>query len=1043
MASWMSETSRLLRVVTLVGLTSVALPASVASQSDPQAEASPPRYDASLLQALEYRLVGPYRGGRVSAVAGVPDDPTTFYMGSTGGGVWRTDDAGESWYNISDEYFGSASVGGMAIAPSDPNVLYVGMGEVCIRHNVSAGDGIYGSVDGGRTWKHLGLRNAGQIGTIRVHPDDPDLVYAAVFGHAFGPNPERGVFRSSDGGDTWQRVLFVSEEVGAADLAMDPSNPRILYATMWEAVRKPWTLSSGGEGSGLFRSMDGGDTWEGLTRGLPQGIKGRIGVTVSPANPDRVWAIVEAHDGGLFRSDDRGESFRLINSDRRIRSRAYYYMHIRADPVDENAIYALNVGFFRSVDAGVSFERLQVPHADNHDLWINPANPGIMVLGNDGGATVTFNGGVSWSTQANQPTAELYRVSLDNQFPYRLYAGQQDNTTISIPSRKLAGVSEHWYAVGGGEQGHIAVRPDNPNIVFAGNNEAAITRYDHATGEARSIMTYPELGEGKAAIDFKYRHQMHAPIRLSPHDPDILYYTSQFVHRSRDEGQSWTIISPDLTRDDETKQGDSGGPITFDNWTSETYGTVFAFEPSPHAPGLLWAGTDDGLVHISRDEGASWEDITPRGMPEWGTVNMIDLSAHAPGRVFIAVHRYREDDFRPYIFRTDDYGESWALLTDGLNGIPSHHFVRAVREDPDRRGLLYAGTEYGMYVSFDDGGRWQPFQLNLPVTPITDIAVHEQDLSVSTQGRSFWILDDLTPLHHLTDEVAAAEAYLYPPRTAYRVAGASAAGPRGGENPPDGVVVHYHLGEPLRDELTLQILDSAGEVIRTASSGGEDAELGTDPGMHRWVWDLRYPGPELIEGLVIWGGTDGPRAVPRTYRVRMSVGDRDQTRSFRVLRDPRVATTDAEFREQFELAIRIRDRATQTHRDIQRIHAARSRIEELGRRAAARGVGEEISQAAEPLLTELTRIEESLRETRLEAAEDAINFGTKLDNQLIFLMNSVLSADARPTDSAYERYQDLDRELTGVLSDLERLMENDLPSFIALAERRGVPTAVP
>ena len=1043
MGSRVSEASRLLCVVTLVGLASVAHSTAVASQSGSEAEALPPRYDASLVQALEYRLVGPYRGGRVSAVAGVPDKPTTFYMGSTGGGVWRTDDAGEDWHNISDDYFGSASVGGMAVASSDPNILYVGMGEVCIRHNVSAGDGMYGSVDGGRSWRHLGLPNAGQIGRIRVHPTNPDLVYVAVFGHAFGPNPERGVFRSSNGGGTWERVLFVSEEVGAVDLAMDPSNPRILYATMWEAVRKPWTLSSGGEGGGLFRSVDGGDTWEELTKGLPQGIKGRIGVTISPANPDRVWAIVEAHDGGLFRSDDAGESFRLINTDRRIRSRAYYYMHVYADPVNENTIYALNVGFFKSVDGGVTFERIRVPHADNHDLWINPTNPQIMVLGNDGGAAVTFNSGVSWSTQANQPTAELYRVSLDNQFPYRLYAGQQDNSTISIPSRKLRGVSEHWYAVGGGEQGHIAVRADNPNIVFAGSNEATITRYDHATGEARSIMTYPELGEGKAAIDFKYRHQMHAPIRLSPHDPEILYYTSQFVHRSRDEGQSWMIISPDLTRDDKAKQGDSGGPITFDNWTSETYGTVFAFEASPHTPGLLWAGTDDGLMHISRDEGASWENITPREMPEWGTVNMIDLSAHGPGRAFIAVHRYREDDFRPYIFRTDDYGESWDLLTDGRNGIPPNHFVRAVREDPDRRGLLYAGTEYGMYVSFDGGERWQPFQLNLPVTPITDIAVYEQDLSVSTQGRSFWILDDLTPLHHLTGEVTASEAYLYPPRAAYRVAGASAAGPRVGENPPNGVVVHYHLGEPPRGELTLEVLDSAAEVIRTASSSGEDGELGTDLGMNRWVWDLQYPGPELIEGLVIWGRTDGPKAVPGTYRVRMKVGDWDQTQSFRVLKDPRAVTTDAEFREQLELAMEVRDQVTRTHRSIRRIHAVRGQIEQLERRAAVMGVGEEISQAAEPLLTELTLIEESLRETRLEAAEDAINFGTKLDNQLLFVMNSVLSADTRPTDASYERYEDLDRELTELLSDLERLMESELPSLNALAERRGVPAVVP
>jgi photosystem II stability/assembly factor-like uncharacterized protein len=1009
---------------------------------------------------MEYRLVGPYRGGRVSTVAGVPGRPNTFYFGSTGGGVWKTEDSGMNWSNISDGYFKSGSVGALAIAASDPNVVYAGMGEACIRHNVSSGDGIYKSIDGGRTWRHSGLEHAGQIGRLRIHPQNPDLVYAAVLGHAFGPNQERGVFRSTDGGKTWERVLFVSDRAGAVDLAMDPSNPRILYAAMWEAVRKPWIFVSGGAGGGLYQSMDGGDSWEELTVGLPAGIKGRMGVTVSAAKPSRVWALVEAEMGGLYRSDDWGGAFRRISDDPVLVARAYYYTHVFADPLDEDVVYVLNTSFLKSIDGGTHFAKISTPHADNHDLWLNPTNPQIMIEANDGGAAISFNGGISWSTQANQPTAELYRVTVDNQFLYRLYAGQQDNSTISIPSRTAtAGISlRHSYSVGGGEQGHIAVDPRDTNIVFAGNYEGIITRYDHSTGEVRNIMSYPELGEGKPTIDYKYRFQVHAPVRVSPHNPSILYHTSQFVHRSMDEGQSWGIISQDLTRNDKAKQVSSGGPITKDNWSDTTYGTIFAFEESSQTPGLLWAGSDDGLVHISRDGGRSWTNITPPDMPEWGTVNMIELSAHDPGRALIAVHRYRDDDFAPYIFRTNDYGKSWKRLTDGRNGIPPKHFVRAVREDPNRRGLLYAGTEYGMYISFDDGVRWGPFQLNLPVTPITDLAVYRGDLVVATQGRSFWILDDLTPLHQLSHEVVAAKAYLYRPRASYRIARAA----RGldeseivmAKNPADGVVVYYQLGETTKNEVRLEFLDSSGRVVQEFSSlegheeddhGGKESELSIELGLNRFVWDFRYPAAEVIDGAIFIRSTRGPKAVPGTYQVRLSVGSLSETRSFEILKDPRTAATQKELEEQFELSIRIRDRLSETHgavRSIRDVRAQMKHLEEHAAKSAAPAATKQIAEATQTIDAKLTAIEDVLIQRRLRISDDMLANSPKLDNELVFLMNAIQGADTRPTDAAYQRYEDLEGILIEQITQLQHVVDADVRALNTLAEKLQLQAVV-
>ncbi|HMB54227.1 MAG TPA: glycosyl hydrolase, partial [Thermoanaerobaculia bacterium] len=721
--------------------------------------------------------VGPFRGGRSTAVAGVVGQPGTYYMGTTGGGVWKTTDYGESWRNVSDmerpdpravaprpmgreaggaragaeladdgtpvprkvrrggDPFGSASVGALAVAPSDPNVVWVGMGSACIRGNTSAGDGVYRSTDGGDTWHHAGLPEAGQIGRLAVHPTDPDTAWVAALGHAFGANPERGVYRTTDGGATWQNVLWVSDEAGAVDLALDPSNPRVLYATFWQVVRKPWDMISGGPGSGLFKSTDGGDTWVELTEGLPEGIKGKLGVAVSPAQPNRVWALVEhAEEKGLYRSDDGGGSFRLVSDDNNLMQRPWYYTHVYADPQDADTVYVLNVGMWKSIDGGKSFTPIRTPHGDNHDLWIDPDDPRVMVEANDGGANVSTNGGRSWSTQTNQPTAEMYRVSVDEQRPYWLYGGQQDNSTVAIPSRSMGrGIArEDWYAPGGCESGHVAIHPENPDLTWAGCYGGTIERFDRSTGHSQEVTPWPQLAVGQAPTDLHYRFQWNAPIRVSPHDPDVLYHASNHVHRSRDGGHSWETISPDLSHADPEVLVSSGGPISKDNTGVEVFGTVFALEESRERPGLLWAGTDDGRVHVSEDAGGSWRDVTPAAMPEWGTVNTIELSAHDAERAFVAVHRYRLDDFRPYVFRTDDLGASWTRVADGTRGIPERHFVRAVREDPEVRGLLYAGTEYGLYASFDDGASWRSLQLDLPVTPVTDLQVHRGDLVVAT-----------------------------------------------------------------------------------------------------------------------------------------------------------------------------------------------------------------------------------------------------------------------------------------------------------------------
>jgi photosystem II stability/assembly factor-like uncharacterized protein len=1034
-----------------------------------------PTYAPALLKALRYRGVGPYRGGRSTAVAGVPSDIFTYYMGTSGGGVWKTADAGTSWRNVSDGYFEVGSIGAVAVAASDPNVVYAGTGSACPRGNVSPGIGVYKSTDAGATWKHVGLRDAGQIGKLAVHPTNPDVVYVAALGHIFGSNAQRGVFRSRNGGATWERVLFLDAETGAVDIKMDSSNPRILYAAFWRAERKPWTLISGSATGGIYRTTDGGDTWNKLSEGLPKGLTGRIGIAVSPANPQRVWAVIEGErkdsgfdrdESGLYRSDDGGRTWGLVNGDPLLHQRPWYYHHLVADPQDADTLYHVGDSFWKSVDGGKSFETIDVPHVDNHDLWINPHDPKIMIEANDGGANVTINGGKTWSTQLNQPTAEIYRVTLDEEFPYRLYGGQQDASTISVPSRAQAaeGITlQHWTAVGGGEMGPVAVDPRDPNIIYAGGN---ISRMDRSTGQIRRILDYPQYWMGQPARDLRFRFQSEAPIRLSPHDPGVVYAASQYVHRSRNGGQTWELISPDLTRHDDSKLGPSGGPLTRDITSVETYCTILAIEESARVPGLLWAGSDDGLVHVSRNGGQSWVDVTPRGMPEWGTVNTIDLSRHDPGRALIAVHRYKLDDFAPYIFRTNDYGATWQLISKD-NGIPGNHFVRVVREDPDRPGLLYAGTEFGIYVSFDDGGRWQPLQLNLPVTPVTDLAVHGKDLAVSTQGRGFWILDDLTPLHQLTKEVAQADAYLFKPRPTYRIEGGESPAKgymgedrlmgaaienfRQGENPPPGVTVFYNFKATPNQDVKLEVLDAAGSLIRAFSSKTKDDALRVEEGLNRFAWDLSYPAAEIIPGSRLDGYTGGPRALPGHYRVRLTVGAWSRTQDFDVLQDPRSKATAEDLRQQFSFLLSVRDAISKSHAAVRTIQSLRQQLDDLGKRLSVaspptegntadgwRQFLDEVRGSRHAIDAKLDALEDTLRQKRARVWQDTENFRPLLDDQMAFVADLTIAADTRPTDAAYQRFQDLEGELNRRLSELEAVTAQAIPRFNALIREAGV-----
>ncbi|MEM8965003.1 MAG: glycosyl hydrolase [Bacteroidota bacterium] len=1004
-------------------------------------------YDSTMLQALKYRLIGPFRGGRCTAVAGIPNKPLTFFMGTTGGGVWKTEDGGGSWQNISDGFFDVGSIGSIEVSLSDPNVIYVGTGSASPRGNVSVGKGIYKSTDGGKSWQKTGLEQTGQLGKIQIHPNNPEVLYVAALGNIFGPSTDRGVFRSQNGGENWEKVLYVNDSTGVVDLVMDPTNPRVLYAGAWQTERKPWTLIDGGKGSGLFKSTDGGDTWKRLDGGLPTGIVGRVGVAVSPVNSQRVWAIMEHVDedkGGIYLSEDAGDSWKRINRKREYRQRAWYYSRLFADPQQEHTLYVLNTGFYKSLNDGANFERIPVPHGDNHNLWINPNDPDIMIQSNDGGSNISFNGGKTWSTQRNQPTAELYRVTVDNQFPYRVYGAQQDNSTISVPSQGLADFDpiQDWHAVGGGESGHIAVHPENADLVYAGNYIGIMTKLNRAQGHVRSVEVYPELNDGVEGRDLKYRFQWNAPIQFSAHNSDVLYYTSNYVHKSTDGGQSWEVISPDLTQNIDKYLDIPGGPIQHDNTGVELYCTIFAFEESPLEEGVLWAGSDDGLLHISRDGGENWEDITPKNMPTEGTVNAIDPSPHQSGKAYVSVYRYRDNDFQPYVFRTENYGKSWNLLTDGESGIPSDHFVRVVREDPDREGLLYAGTEFGMYISFNDGADWQPFQLNLPITPITDLKVHQKDLVVATQGRSFWILDDLSPLHQMNSETAQADVHLFKPSTAYRTQIRGYRGDNTPDNKPKGAMIYYSLNSP-KDSVTLTILDEAGKEVRTFSSAKEDDEISAEAGLQSFVWDLKYPEPDLIESAVMsLSYTGGLTAVPGMYTIKLTADGEEMEQIVELKADPRWESTTQDLQAQFDLGVAVRDTLTAVHDLIRTIRSVRTQVKEIARRSEKAEYQVKLGSDCQELSDKLTALEEKLIQTRSESSQDPINYPVKLDNQYSYLYTVVHSQDAYPTQGCYERFDDLNAKLAYHRLQFSSLLQKDIQAFEEIIESAGIPRLI-
>jgi len=1008
------------------------------------------------LEGLEWREIGPWRGGRSAAVAGIPQDRETYYFGSTGGGVWKTTDGGVHWTNVSDGFFGG-SIGAVAVSEWDPNVVYVGTGEKTVRGNVSHGDGLWKSTDAGKTWTHVGLDDSRHIARIRIHPKNPDLVYAAVMGHLFGPNEERGIYRSTDGGETWQRILYVNEQAGAVDLAMDPANPRNLYATTWRVIRTPHSLESGGPGSGLWKSTDGGDSWVELSGndGLPEPPLGIAGIAVAPSAPDTVYAIVEAAEGGVFRSDDAGTTWRRVNAERKLRQRAWYYSRINVDPQDADVVYVLNVRFHRSKDGGKTYEAIATPHGDNHDLWIDPNDPLRMIQSNDGGANVSYDGGATWSPQDNQPTAQMYRVSTDNDFPFRLLGGQQDNSALRIRSRSARGGSigpRDWEPTAGGESGHVVADPNDPDVVYGGSYGGYLVRLDHDDGDRRMIDVWPDNPMGWGAAELKYRFNWNFPLMFSPHDPDTLYAAGNVLFKTTDEGQTWQPISGDLTRNIKEKQQSSGGPITQDNTSVEYYGTIFAIAESLHEPGVIWTGSDDGLVQLTRDGGASWRDVTPRGLPKEIQVNSIEAHPFEPGGLYLAATAYKRDDFRPYLFRTTDYGRSWKKITDGL---PAQEFTRVVRADPERPGLLFAGTERGAWVSTDDGRSWQRLQLNLPVVPVTDLAIKGDHLAAATQGRGYWMFDHLPLLRQAAGDGFGEQPRLFDPAPALRLPNRNAKDPvHAGRNPAAGAVLHYWLPEdlPAGTPLELVILDAAGEVIRTFTRkpaeddesepppGDDDRLLSAQAGLNTLAWDLRYPGVERFDKLVLWNDyLDGPKAVPGTYRAALTAGEARAAVDFEVRPDPRSDATAEALQQQFDFTWGINRKLTETHRAITRLRTARAQVESVAARVAGEEPYAELTLEAESIAGQLTAIEEALYQTRLEARQDPLNFPIRLNDKLAGVMLAASIGDHAPTASAIAVRDELVAAIDAQLAALETVLDERLAAFNDLAAKLEVP----
>ena len=991
-------------------------------------------------------------------------------MGSTGGGVWKSNNNGLSYTNVSDGYFAVGSIGALAVAASDSNVVYAGTGSAGIRSNVSTGRGMYKSLDAGESWIFAGLPEAGQIGSIAIHPADPNLVFAAALGHPFGPNPERGVFRSFDGGTTWENVLYVSDSTGAASVVINPQNPEEMYATMWRAERKPWTIISGGYEGGLYKSIDGGTTWTPLTEGLPEGLRGNMDVSISPVNPDRVYVLVEApgNEGGLYRSDDAGQTFTQVNAQKSLVYRPFYYTHVHADPADENVVYVSNESFFKSIDGGRSFKRIATPHGDHHALWINPVDTDYLFQGNDGGATVSLDGGQSWSSITNQATAELYHVVVDNRHPYWLYGEQQDNSTIMIPSlpptasRPLS-PKQHWQAAAGCETGPIAVHPEHPHIVYGGC-KGRFSRLNVQTGQEQQYWVYPYFNYGHAARDMPFRFQRTAPIEISPHNPDVIYHASQFVHRTTNEGRNWEVISPDLTAFEPGKQGYSGEPITRDITGEEIYSAIYQLRESPLRQGVLWSGSNDGLIYISLDAGENWSNITPPMVPPGGRVQTIEPSPHSSSTAYAAIYRYMLDDWAPYIVKTENFGETWTLLTDSTSGIPMDYPTRVVREDPDRQGLLYAGTEFGMFVSIDDGRHWQPFQQNLPATPVTDIRVHRKDLVLSTMGRSFWILDDLSPLHEVDSTLLASAVHLFTPRDTYRYRWSATADRFDGaapEYPAPGVAIYYFLKEPPDTGITLEIVNDEGTIIRSftsdtlgslenpadAASMGpyfrtpvSESRLPAQAGLNTFSWDLRYQGPMSLNAQSY--NENGPLVEAGSYRAVLKVGEDSFERRFNVQIDPRVildGVTSADVEAQVLISLQIRDRISDVRRTVRQIRALREQILSIPSEEAN---DTELRQESTQALSELDRIEQLLIQTK--EGKVGAQHKPMLMRQLTYLYGMLQVADQPPGEDAYLRLEAIELELNELMHVFNSLIQNDLSALNLQLEDQGhAPLKIP
>lgn len=1019
----------------------------------------------TLFKSLEWRNIGPFRAGRSLAVAGVGSNPMVYYFGATGGGVWKTENAGMDWYSISDTTFKSSSVGAIAVAPSDPNVIYVGMGEADMRSNISFGDGMYKSTNAGKSWKRLGPFAADAIANIEVHPSNSDIVFFSSMGNPFKPNKERGVYRSLDGGENWKLVLSKDDSTGAMCVRIDPNNPRVIYATLWQAYRNGYSMSSGGKGCGLYKSVDGGDTWTCLNTnpGMPKGILGKIGITVSPKNSNRLYALIENKNGGLYRSDNAGETWMLVNKDKNLWQRPWYYMNLQADPQNENGLIVLNVNAMKSFDGGKTFKRISVKHGDTHDVWINPYNSSNFIIGDDGGAEVTFNGGLTF-TDEDIPTAQFYHVSLDNDFPYNIYGAQQDNSSIRIASRTNGYSIGHdsWYPVAGGEAGYIEAYPNNSQLTFGGEYDGYLSKYNKTTEQYQDISVYPETNIGSTAAAKKYRFQWTYPIVFSPHNPDKLYVTSQHVHVSTDQGYSWKTISGDLTRNDPKTTGPTGGPITKDMTGAEVYATIFTFAESPIEKGYLWAGSDDGYIHFSNNDGANWTKVNvPESMlPSFALMSIISPSEFNKNKAYLAANRYMSGDKKPYLFKTSDNGKTWQQIT---KGIPNDEYCRVIREDPNVEGLLYAGTERGIYISFDDGASWISFNNNLPNTPIRDIKIQkrEKDLVVATHGRAFWVMDDLSPVYEMKKNGFKNEMQLLKPRATYRVYGGQATGLLDeGTNAINGVQVHYFLKENAKNEIQMQFLTLKGDTIITYSSTKDlkgkpvepsqdfyekksqdnDGMISGNAGLNKFVWDMQYPSVTKVEGTnVMWaGGIAGPRVVPGTYKVRLIENNKvllEQT--FDILTDPRLTVSIADLTEQFNLHQKINKKLDETHKAINKIRALRVQYNTYMENVKDTAFAAALRKQSKDMFEKMDKIESQLMQPKAIAPQDILAFPVMLNDKIAGVASNISSAETKPNKNAYDVYEDLSKKIDAQLEILKVLLKNDVPAFNELAKSKG------